>query len=138
MTDHVQARLEELRTGMAGHDVRVQEDENGGAFVIVDGIEIGEQFAPPRSWIGFHITWADEDADVYPHFIDPDVRYVGSGDAPNQHPDGNLPTSMTRGHEMPGFNIPAIQVSRRSNRRNSDTDSPLQKLLRVIEFLRTR
>src|SRR5919201_1082878 len=103
MLEHVEQSLQELREGMPGHDVRVLEDGSGGAYVIVDEIEIGEHFAPPRSWIGFHVTFA-EDADVYPHFIDPTVRYVGTpASAPNQHPDGNLPTAMTRGQQMPGF-----------------------------------
>src|SRR5689334_5521934 len=138
MLEHVEASLLELRAGMAGHGVRVLEDGSGGAYVIVDDVEIGENFAPHCSWIGFHVTFA-EDADVYPHFIDPTVRYVGASEsAPNQHADGNLPAAMGRGHQMPGFNLAAIQVSRRSNHRDGDTDSPLMKLLRVIEFLRSR
>jgi hypothetical protein len=137
MIEHVETSLNALREGMAGHVVRVQEDGSGGAYVIVDDIEIGDRYAPTRAWIGFHVTYA-EDADVYPHFIDPGVRYVGPGPAPNEHPDGNLPTAMSRGQTMPGFNLAAIQVSRRSNQRNGDTDSPLMKLLRVIEFVRTR
>jgi len=39
---------------------------------------------------------------------------------------------------MPGFELPAIQVSRRSNHRRAETDSALQKLLRILEFLRSR
>jgi hypothetical protein len=39
---------------------------------------------------------------------------------------------------MPGFDLPAIQVSRRSNHRNADTDTAVQKLLRITDFLRTR
>lgn len=138
MVEYVETSLKDIRLGMAGHGVRVQEDGSGGAYVIVDDVDIGDHFAPSRSWIGFHLTFA-EDADVYPHFIDPDVRYLGPPEsAPNQHPDGGLPTSMTRGHEMPGVKLAAIQVSRRSNNRNGDTDSPLMKLLRVIEFLKAR
>lgn len=138
MVEYVETSLNELRNGMAGQGVRVQEDGSGGAYVIVDDIEIGDHFAPPRSWIGFHVTFS-EDADVYPHFIDPAVRYIGPPEsAPNQQPDGNLPATMSRGQQMPGFNLAAIQVSRRSNNRNGDTDSPLMKLLRVTQFLRSR
>jgi hypothetical protein len=104
----------------------------------VDGVTIGRCFDPGSSWIGFHIAWTYPDSDVYPHFIDADIRYVGSGPVPNQHPGGNLPTALTRGATMPGFELPAIQVSRRSNHRNAETDSALQKLLRIAEFLRTR
>ena len=137
MKDAVAKALDELRAGAPGTGVRSQPDADGGAYVIVDGIEIGA-FDPERSWIGFHLVWSYPDADVYPHFIDAPVRYTGDGPAPNDHPDGALPTSITRGATMPGFEIPALQVSRRSPRWNSETDTALCKLLRVIEFLRSR
>lgn len=138
MKPGVEFALKQLREGLQGHEVRIKEDADGGVFVIVDNVALGRSLAPARSWVGFQITWPYPDADVYPHFIGPEVRYVGKGGAPTIHPDGNLPTSMTRGATMPGFDLPAIQVSRRSNRRNPDTDTALQKLLRVIEFLRSR
>jgi hypothetical protein len=138
MKPAVEHALEELRQGLPDRDLRVKEDPDGGALVMVEGMEIGQVFSPSISWIGFHITWPYPDADVYPHFIDPKVQYVGTGAVPNQYPEGNLPTAMTRGATMPGFEVPAIQVSRRSNRRNAETDSALEKLLRVVEFLRGR
>jgi hypothetical protein len=138
MKAEVEQGIEELRRGLPSHTVRVTEDPDGGAFVIVDSLCIGSAFEPNSSWVGFHITFPYPDADVYPHFIDPVVRYTGAGEAPNQHPDGDLPTSLSRGATMPGFEVAAIQVSRRSNRRDADTDTALYKLLRVLEFLRTR
>jgi hypothetical protein len=138
MKPEVEKAVQELLHGAPGR-VRHEEDGKGGAFVLVEGIDIGEHFAPNLTWIGFHITWPYPDADVYPHFIDASARYVGSGAAPNLHPDGALPAAMSRGNfEAPGFGLQAIQISRRSNRRNSETDTALDKLLRVIEFLRTR
>jgi hypothetical protein len=138
MKSAVAKAIEELGAGAPGSGVRSMPDADGGAFVIVDGIVIGSCFDPSRSWIGFHITWPYPDADVYPHFIDAAVRYVGSGDAPNKYPEGDLPMSLTRGAEMPGFELKAIQVSRRSNGRTPETDTALWKLLRVIAFLATR
>ncbi len=137
MKEGVEAAIEELEEGFPGAKVTAKDDESGGAFVLVEDVDYGGAFAPRRSWIGFHVTY-NPDADVYPHFIDPEVKYVGAGKTPHQHADGNLPAAMTRGMAVPGFDKPAIQVSRRSNRRNAETDSPLQKLLRVLEFLRSR
>ena len=134
----VEQAVDEIRHGLSGHDVRTLEDSDGGAYVIVEGMNIGDSFAPSVSWVGFQITWSYPDADVYPHFIDASVTYVGTGASPNAHADGNLPASMTRGSLMPGFEIAAIQVSRRSNRRNATTDTALQKLIRVVESLRCR
>lgn len=138
MKESVAAAIKEIIDAGIGTGVRTREDADGGAYVIVDGIPIGESFSPATPWIGFHIVWTCPDADVYPHFADPSLKYVGSNAAPNQYPEGNLPTAITRGGTMPGFEIPAIQISRRSNHRNAETDSALQKLLRIIEFLRSR
>jgi hypothetical protein len=137
MKTDVERALAELREGLVGHDVRHIEDGTGGAFVVVSDLFIGDNFSPSVSWVGFHITWPYPDADVYPHFIDSGVTYVGQA-APNVYPEGALPTSLTRGAMMPGFSLPAIQVSRRSNRRQIATDTALHKLLRVVEFLRSR
>ena len=138
MKDAVTAAINEIAEAQIGTTVRVKEDSDGGAYVVVDAVAIGPAFSPVTTWIGFHIVWTYPDCDVYPHFSEPGLRYVGSGATPNQHPDGNLPNAMTRGATMPGFELKAIQISRRSNRRNAETDSALQKLFRVIEFLRGR
>lgn len=138
MKPDVAKALKNLEANGPGTAVRTVPDADGGVYVIVDGVDIGPNFKPRRAWLGFHIVWSCADADVYPHFLDPQVKYVGNGPTPNNHEDGPLPAAMMRGQTMPGFNCPAIQVSRRSNRRNGETDSPLQKMLRVIEFLRTR
>jgi hypothetical protein len=138
MKREVAEAIEEITRARVGTEVESLRDPDGGAFVLVRGIDIGGSFAPSTTWIAFQITWAYPDADCYPHFIAPEVQYVGTGPAPNQHPAGNLPTAMSRGARAPGFDLAAIQVSRRSNRRNGETDSALQKLLRIIEFLRSR
>jgi len=138
MKPNVEAAVAELREGLPGHAITVKEDPEGGAFVIVEGIDIGECFSPSVSWVGFHITWPYPESDVYPHFIDQEVRYIGKGPSPVQHAGGPLPSSMSRGQKMPGFDKAAIQVSRRSNRWNPATDTALRKLLRVVAFLRER
>jgi hypothetical protein len=138
MKPAVEAAIADIRAGFPDHEVRVKPDSDGGAYVIIDSLEIGDSFTPHMSWLGFQITWTCPESDTYPHFIDLGVRYVGQGETPNQYPEGNLPTSMTRNATMPGFELAAIQVSRRSNHRNAATDSPFQKLLRIIEFLASR
>lgn len=138
MKPAVAQALAELSAGGPGSGVRSLPDPEGGAYVIVDDVGIGAGFAPETSWIGFHITWTYPDSDVYPHFIDPTIQYVGAEAVPNAHPEGALPVALTRGGEMPGFEIPAIQVSRRSNQRRAETDSALHKLLRVVAFLREK
>jgi hypothetical protein len=138
MKPAVEQAIAEIQDAGVGTDVESVPAADGGAYVRVTGIAIGSAFSPSVTWISFQITWSYPDADCYPHFMDAAVTYVGDGPAPNEHPEGNLPTSMTRGALAPGFQQAAIQVSRRSNRRDAETDSALQKLLRVIDFVRTR
>jgi hypothetical protein len=138
MKPGVAQAIEELREAFPDSSVQFREDDDGGAFVAVYPVDIGVAFEPTRTWIGFHLTWPYPDADVYPLFIDAGITYVGGGAAPNAHADGPLPTALSRGAQLPGFDLPAIQISRRSNRRNIDTDTAVQKVLRVVEFLRSR
>lgn len=128
----VQTEIHALRAGLPDAEIETKDDGEGGAFVVVRDVPLGYSFEPSRSWIGFHITHACPDADIYPHFIDAAVKYVGGAETPNAHPDGDLPIAMTRGATMPGFELSAIQISRQSRRRNADTDSALRKLVRVL------
>ena len=132
----VETALQELAEGLPDNTVEPRDDGSGGAFVLVHGLEIGASFAPISSWVGFHLTFTCPEADVYPHFIDSEVQYVGDGPAPNQHPDGDLPMAMSRGATMPGFERAAIQISRRT--KSPQADSALGKLLRILDFLRSR
>jgi hypothetical protein len=138
MKPAVEGAIAQLRAAFPCHDVKVLADADGGAYVIVEAVDIGAGFAPRVTWIGFQITWLCPDPDVYPHFIDQNIKYIGDGLAPVQHPEGNLPTAMSRGAQMPGFDLPAIQVSRKSNHHDPKTDSPLTKLWRVVDFLEDR
>ncbi len=106
MKESVAVAIKEIEDAGVGTGVRTKEDADGGACVIVDGIAIGDAFSPSTSWIGFHIVWTCPDADVYPHFIDPGLTYIGSAPTPNQHPEGNLPAAISRGATMPGFENP--------------------------------
>jgi len=134
----VGAALAELRDSFSDAEVSVIEDSDGGTFVMVEPVFIGSTFSPSSTWIGFHITFPYPEADVYPHFIGAEVKYVGDGPAPNQHPDGNLPTALSRGQMMPGFEKPAIQISRRTKSVDPETSTAAHKLRRILEFLRTR
>lgn len=143
MKPRVQEAIQELEQAYPGK-VRHEEDRDGGAYVLVEEIELGERYAPSQARIAFHITWTyDEGADVYPHFLDAAVRYVGDGPTPNEAPSGDaadaLPTALSRGFKAPGFGFEAIQISRRSYTPGATGDlTALEKLARVIDFLRTR
>lgn len=133
MTDDVRAAIEELEASFPGHEVRSLEDSEGGAYVLVEDIDLGERYAPSRSWVGFHLTHPYPDADVYPHFVAEAVRFTGSAVAGNGYPEGMAPNM-----KMPGFDVAAIQISRRSNGWNPDHDTAALKLARILDWIRSR
>jgi hypothetical protein len=134
--EQVRAALAELEEKIPGAAVRCVEDAEGGAHVLVEAVPIGSAFSPAKSWIGFHVTHSYPEAIPYPHFIEP-VIYVGEGPTPNEHPDGSLPSALTRGRFIVvGEERDAIQVSRSSPGRDPMADTALAKLLRVVHFLR--
>ena len=116
--------LEEIRCTFDQSDVEAEPDGAGGVFVVVSGIPMGSPYVQDRLWIGFQITFQYPYADVYPHFTNVDLaRSDGTGLG------GGFGTAMFRGQ-------PAIQVSRRSNRLNPETDTAALKLLKVIRWMK--
>lgn len=135
-TPEVEQAIAELRDAHPDSEVAVEDDGNGGAFVTVDPVELGEQYTPSTSWIKFQITFQYPASDVYPLFIDPGVRRVG-GPPANGTPLGEG-TALTQyaEHGNPGSAIPVLQLSRRSNRLNPATDTAALKVEKVLTWLR--
>ena len=128
MTADVSSAINELRAGFPGHEVFATEESQGGAHIIVDNLDIGAAFATPKSWIGFTLGFQHPLADVYPHYLRPDLAYA----------DGRpLQSPLNAGQTMPGFGRPAVMLSRRSTRWNPARDTAHLKLLRILDFLRS-
>ncbi|ADJ43939.1 hypothetical protein AMES_2116 [Amycolatopsis mediterranei S699] len=126
MTPEVTQAIEEIRAGFPEADVEVTEEADGGAVVFVSPVDPGPQYQQRETWIGFRITFQYPYSDVYPHFVRPDLTRV-DGAALGE---GTTPT--------PFEERPAIQISRRSNKLNPETDTALLKLQKVLTWLRSR
>lgn len=128
MSPEIQVAIEEICQAFPGKTVEVRDDGEGGAFVVVRDLEIGSQYNPASSWVGFRITFQYPHGDIYPHYINGNVvRVDGQG-----HRNGfNLNQSFLG---LPGY--PAIMLSRRSNRWNAGQDTAALKLAKVLEWLR--
>lgn len=127
MTPEVIEALQELERTFPNNPIKVEPDDQGGASVVFEDVWIGEQYQPPSSWIGFHIDFQYSRSDVYPHYIDNGVRRVDGCD----HGQGFS-------GPMTWQNRQAIQISRRSNRWNPAVDTAAAKLIKVLDWLRTR
>ncbi len=126
MNPEVSEAVEAVRRTFPEHRVEVEEEPQGGAYVVVHDLDIGGTFNPATTWIGFLITFQYPGADVYPHFTDPELRRAGGG---------ALGEGITLGSWR---GRPAVQVSRRSTRWNAARDTAAGKLLKVLEWMRVR
>jgi hypothetical protein len=125
ITTAVIAAVDGVRRTFTENPVHAWPDGQGGALVVIDGIDLGPTWTPPASWLGFDISYLHPDADCYPHYLRPDLqRAAGVPLTAPFHPD----------HKFDG--LPAVMVSRRSPGRNPQLDTPALKALSVLKFIR--
>lgn len=127
-TPAVSKAIEEIRETFAETAVAFDEDGDGGAWVIVESVPLGEIYAQDETWIGFQITFPYPEADVYPHFVRLDLCRMDGA------PLGEGFQPVTWGPRAE----PGIQLSRRSNRLDPALDTAATKLLKVLKWLNER
>jgi hypothetical protein len=128
MNDTVQQAVEEIRNAYRGHSLDVSPDDEGGAFVKVHDLPLGEQYQPGSSWVAFRITFQYPFADVYPHYCvanltRKDGRALGSGFSQNIW-------------KSPAGDEAATMISRRSNQLNAATDTAALKLAKILDWIK--
>ena len=118
--------IEQIRANFPDCPLAAVPDGSGGALVTVSNAPLGPPWAQTDTWISFAITFQYPYADVYPHFVRHDLQRADG------KPLGEgLGQAQFRG-------APAIQISRRSNKLNPATDTACLKLLKVLQWLRSK
>ncbi len=125
LTPAVATAVDAVRNHFTGKPVEVTPDGAGGAFVIINDIDLGPGYIPSTTWLGFQISAAYPSADVYPHYTGVLARADGQ---PHREAIQQV-TWQDR---------PALQLSRRSNRWNPSVDNAVLKAEKVITWLATR
>ena len=124
MISHVTKAIEELTAHYPTSIFTVTEDGQGGAHVLMEGVDIGEKFNNSKTWFGFHLTAQFPYADIYPVFMAADVSLV----------DGRVFSApITSGHQHEGR--ASLQISRRCNGL-SGKQKATTKLKKIIDFLK--
>ena len=116
--------VEQIRKAFLDVLVDVREDGSGGAYVIVEQVQLGPKLTPQTTWMGGHVPPQFPYADVYPLFIGADVRF--SSGAPFAPP-------ITSGHMFCGRS--ALQISRKTNRLDPTLQTAACKFLKVLHWL---
>jgi hypothetical protein len=124
MKSEVSKAIEEIKRQFCAVELSVREDGQGGAYVVLQPVELGPRYAPATTWLGFQIPAQYPYADVYPVFMDGAVRRV----------DGvAFAAPVTTGHQFEGRT--AIQISRRSAAAQNGSQTVTAKLLKILDFL---
>jgi len=126
VTPEINLAIKGIKENFSESEIMVLADSDGGAYVTISPVMLGEQYLDSESWIGFHITFQYPHADIYPHFVNDDLK----------RKDGK---GLGEGMSTSTFDgKPAIQISRRSNHLDPDRDTALLKLLKVIDWVRSK
>jgi hypothetical protein len=124
MNREVSEAVEELKRAFHPSEVTVVDDNTGGAYVIIETVELGPRYNPCSTWIGGHVPALYPAADIYPVFIDAQVaRMDGKG----------FEVPITLGHSFSGR--AAIQISRRNNQIHLGPQSAVGKFTKILNFL---
>jgi len=124
MKTEVASAIAELERAFPEARVETTEDGQGGAYFVLEGIDLSERFVPRSAWLGAHIPALYPYADIYPVFMDPAV----------QRADGvQFQVPITPNANFNGR--PAIQISRRNNSAQTHPQTAVGKVLKVLDFL---
>lgn len=121
----VELAVAAIRDQFVGHAVNTVSDGAGGVFVTIEDIALGPNYTPDVTWLGFHINSAYPHSDVYPHYIGRVTRLDNGAHGVAVQP-------------VDWQGRPALQLSRRSNRWNSATDTAAFKAEKVITWFRAQ
>lgn len=130
MKPEVQQAIKEVQAQFLDSAVEAKEDGQGGVYVLVDPVNLGPAYTNEtrHTWLGFHVSFQYPFADVYPHHVRRDLARA----------DGR-PLSEGMAHSRyEGFGRDSVQISRRSNHRDTSLEKAVHKALKVIEWARTR
>jgi hypothetical protein len=128
----VEAALADLRAVYGWDHVFVVPDGQGGAWVEIKQVELGEAYIQPTTFLVFLLPFNLPGADIYPMFVRDDLaRRDGK-----QLGDGLQPTTLS----WPGqpSQRPVVQISRRTRGGAFTAQSAVQKTEKVLEWLRNR
>ena len=126
MNEAVTTTLTGLRQAYPDASVTVTEDGQGGAYVVVEPVDPGPLYKERETWIGFHLAPTYPYADVYPHYVRPDLKRL----------DGRPCVNAVTGIQLVEWRShPALQLSRVSRQPDVRPDKALTKLERVLDWL---
>lgn len=57
ITDEVAAAVDEIARHWPDKKMIIRPDDQGGTYLIIEDVDLGSDFTPTSTWIGFQITF---------------------------------------------------------------------------------
>lgn len=105
--------------------VRYEPDGEGGAFVVVEGIDLGANWTVPRAELTFHLAYNYPASAIYPY-------YLPAGVIPAS---GSMPPAL---QQVVWRETPVIQVSLRHANWDPRRDNALGAVMQTQDWLRSQ
>ena len=125
LSPEVQLAVDELQATFDSSEVSVVETGDGGAWVRVGPLTLGPQYVQDDTWASFLVTFQYPAADVYPHFMRPDLA----------RKDGQPLGQAFQNVQWGPATDPGVQVSRATRQIDPAVDTAALKLLKVLDFV---
>jgi hypothetical protein len=124
--------LDGLRNHFPNNPIEVAPTEVGGAFVIIEGVELGMPYRQSDTWVGFYLSDACPHDDTYPFYVRGDLSRADGAEL-------KTPLHINQVFPPTASTLPArasVMVSRRQKNQSSFAhETPLLKLLTVIKWM---
>jgi hypothetical protein len=128
----VSSAIATLRAGYGENQIRVVADGQGGAWVEILSVELGPPYLQDTTFVVFLLPFNLPGADIYPLFVRDDLaRHDGAVLG-----DGLQRTTLS----WPGqpAQRAVVQISRRTRRGAFASQTAMQKIEKVLEWLRNK
>lgn len=128
MNPELLVAIDEIKSAFPESGVDYLDNGDGSIWVTVSSVYIGKQWVPSSSTISFGIGAQYPYAECYPHYLDPSLKKAdGSPHGEAIHPNNQTP----RGDA-------AVMVSRVNRQFGDVPDTAAIKLVKVVDWLRSR
>jgi hypothetical protein len=130
--DAVASGLIGVSEAFGSERVRAVPDGQGGAWIEISAVDLGGQYAQDASFAICLLPFTLPAADVYPLFLRADLsRRDGSPLG-----EGFTPTAVVWPGDPTARSV--MQVSRRTRRNEFTLQTPVQKIQKVLDWVRSR
>jgi hypothetical protein len=128
----VEATVTALRTAYGEDQIRLVPDGQGGGWIEILAVDLGDTYVQKTTFVVFLLPFNLPGADIYPLFVRHDLARCDGATLG----EGLQCTTLSWPGQPPQRSV--VQISRRTRRGAFASQTAVQKIEKVLEWLRTK